>query len=284
MSHRRTLLACLLIVAILATIGCGKKNESQSSLPTVARLTTQEQVLIDSYINGLSALAQKSATADSLMVFYREAAVLARPISDGQIMVVESPRSDKAFMVVPYVDVVTQTRTGGEAFVAAQYGGRIMALYNNGFSDLVRGLLLGHEIVHAQDEIISGEKESEPFSPTWLNGEAHAQYVMHNVLSEYTGDMWRNVVHESARERRSWAVSNGYSEAAMTFSPVGADSTRVVDVFGQLSDDDLTVLLTQLTFSANMFNFYEITKGDMVKYESYAGQFLYEFYAQLGNR
>lgn len=273
-----------LLIIIIAVVGCGKdpRQTTEQAKPPLT-YTAEERALLDSYVGGLAEIAKKSPTADSLLAFYWRAATLARPFADGQVQVLEAPKSNICFFVVPHTEIMTGGLRPDQGAVAAEYGNQIMGLHNNTFSKFVRGLMLGHELVHAEDELLNGEQPSqEQLSAEWLSGELHAHATIYQVLNEYTGGQWREMAIQSAHERRGWAVENGYSEAAMTFNATDTDSTRMVDMFGPMSYVDLSALLTGFTFDANMLNLKEVSADDMEKYQSLAGEYLYEFYSRYG--
>lgn len=281
MGSLKSLWVCLLGFALVGGGGCEKRDEPARQTPLA--YTLEESHLLQSYVDGLAEIAKTSPMADTLLTFYQTASTKARPHPGGDVQVLESPKTDKYFFVVPQVGVQT-TPLPNQGAVAARYEGRVMELNNNNFSPFVRGLMVGHELVHARDEILDGEPPSEPLSPTWLTGEGHAHYVVYTILNEYTSGTWKLKAIESAHERRQLALANGHSEAAMTFNASSADSVRMVEMFGPLGLDDLSLLLTQFTVDANMLNLKEVTAGDMEKYQSLAGEFLYEFYSRYGAR
>jgi hypothetical protein len=262
---------------LVFSAGCNKSPSTERGNESSATLSAEEQALVVSYVDGLSAIAQQSATADSLLEFYRQSSFLGRPVNDREIQVVSAPKSKMSFIVVPFVNKHT-TLVEGRGVIVAAYDNRMMALYNNNFSSLIRGILLAHELVHAIDDIVYGEKGSTPLSLEWLAEEGNALHAVYSILNEYTNGQWRAKALESARERRKWATSNGHSEAAMVYGVNSADSLRVITMLGQLENDDLNALLTQFMVDVNMLNFYEVSGGNMEEYQHLAGEFLHEFY------
>ncbi|MFA6525450.1 MAG: hypothetical protein WCT33_04270 [Patescibacteria group bacterium] len=275
----KKVLGWLLVVFLAFSAGCSKNASREKGTTSLPTLSVDEQALVDSYVNGLSTIAQRSTTADSLLAFYHQSSFLGRPVNDSEVQVVSVPRGEMSFVVVPFISKRT-TLVEGQGVVAAAYSNQMMALYNNDFSNLVRGILLAHELVHAIDDVVHGENESVALSSEWLVGEGNALHVVYSILNEYTNGQWRAKALESAHERRKWATSNGHSEAAISFGVNSADSLRVTTMLGQLKNDDLNALLTQFMVDVNMLNFYEVSGNNMDEYQYLAGEFLHEFYSK----
>lgn len=265
----------ILFVMLVSFLGCSEKNSTPA-------LSEQENALLSTYVSGLEAIATKSPAADSLLAFYRSSATVARPLQDGNIQVLEAAKNPQQFFFV--VPVVSEhvTSVPGEGVIAAAYSEQVMRLNNNSFTDFVRGILLAHELVHAQDELLHGEPPSDFLSDIWIAGEGHAHFVVYSILNEYTQNRWREQAVESAHERRRWAIDHGYSKAAMSFSPLPSDSLRIVSIVGELSRADFDMLLTQFIVDANMLNIKEVTEGNPQDYQVLAHEFLYTYYARFG--
>lgn len=230
----------------------------------------------------LEYVARRSPTAKRLLAFYRHNANQVKYVDEQHFMVLTAPSSDSSFFVLAKPNMVSLAP--GHGVIVAGYDGamRCLSLNRAPFNSLVTGLFVGHEIGHAEDDLIYHEPYTEPMSESWLTGEIRAHATVYMMLNEFTNGQWRSIVKASAAERDSIKRAMGRSEQAFIMGNAPSDSSRIVRYFGHLNTDDLSGLATQLQVDANMMTIGRLAKGNADIEARGQHAFMTAFYQGLG--
>ena len=267
------------LVVVVALVSIILVSCSQQTEP---KLTVRERQLIESSRSSLAQLAETSQAAKELLLFFDNEATLAKYIDKETFQVVEDPQSPHFFYVV--ADTTKPVLGEQRSYVAAEFdiGIRCLTLYDYQFSGLVQGLFLAHELQHAMDCVLGGEKVSTFISVEWLMGEYHALWTVKEILNQHTEGEWEEIALTSRAKRESLSIALGHDTSFFTFGPAPGDSSRIVALFGNLAPDDYNSLVTQMIIDANMYNVKEIAGADTMLFFNGALDFLETFYSTYG--
>ena len=129
-----------------------------------------------------------------------------------------------------------------------------MMLRGGTTSKLTRGLMLAHEVGHAQDCLLHGEPETNQIDDNWLVGElnAHAKVMM--ILNEWTDGGWKKIVAASQERRVAMTVAMGKRPESSLFGQLPEDREMFVAQFGELDDISAGLYFFQLDVDANIKN------------------------------
>ena len=242
------------------------QEESVSSALALPVLTEPENRILDTAREDLAALAEQSATAKELLEFYDAHAVRAKFVDSHLFEVVETLDSPLDFFIVADPNPIPLLREEDAIFAEFFCESRSVKLATCGFGQLVRGLCLAHEIVHARDCTENDYDEegtvTEPLSDPWLLEEYEAHHAVFMIINEMTEGKWLAAARESALQRQQITVAEGHEPYAYTMGPLTDDEDRIRKCVPIESPLDVGFYGTDLVVSANMLTIEQYAVSD----------------------
>lgn len=236
----------------------------------------QKQV-IERIKNSLGEIAEKSQRAKILYDAFNKYAVPARHMDNGGFMVVEQVKKDIGFFI--HADPLPRKFEKTSALATFScHPMPAMELKNYPGSKFTEGILLAHELSHAEDCLMRGEPESRPLSPEWLLGEFNAHRAVAIILSEYTDGKYRKIVEESSTRRAIMLREQGKKPYSFVMGNPPGDAEAIIRVFGKQDNLAMNFLLTQLTVDANITNIVGFFKNDTEAIDKVVLEFMTAFY------
>lgn len=205
------------------SVGCGSPPARTPRL-ALDVLTPDQAAFLSAYQQGLERLATRSATADSLLKFFQAHAVPGQPVSDHQFIGRRPLQHPHDFYVVPVLSETVQVHRA--TFIVGRYDKKpnAITLWYNDFTPLVRGMYLGHEIVHAYRHLVRGAPPDPALSPGWVREEVIAHFTVSQILNQYTDSGWSRAVSQGFDLRSDWVTKQ-----LQSIEPL-LDEARVEDV------------------------------------------------------
>lgn len=246
------------LLARLLTPAPPKPAEAELKKPARAEpasLLPPDQAAVIAHAKaGLKLLCKRSGRARDLSIFFYTNSVEAEIIPEG-VKVVSAPGYRYPFLVIG-VPAEHET-TGKRSFIGARFSGHsgpvpIIELRGTQFHTLGAGLMLAHELTHAEEHFFHSEPASEFPDPNWLMGEIVAHRSIFQVLNEYTDGAWLRAIENRVRRVEAFLASKGQDPKLAVF---GQNSEDVAAIKGMLPDiDDVTIgmLLAQMDVDTNM--------------------------------
>lgn len=218
-------------------------------------LPPEQAVIIAKAREALTTIADKSARAKELLAFYDQNAVKAKILSNNTTMVVEPLRTPTWFIVVVDPRVVERWMA---VFIYGRFdcGNRVLVLNETTARNEILGLLIAHELSHAEDCVIRGEPPNlQPIDPLWFIGERNAYQTVYVILNEMTGGGWKTLVEASQERREAIVTRDGGRPEAFFFGTTERDVSGVEALFNRdLNIEEMDFLLTQLNVDTGMTN------------------------------
>lgn len=222
-----------------------------SSPDTSTALTANESAIIDQTVSNLAMLARRSRTAAALLDFYRQNAVRCHIRSDGSLVTVEPNRSKVWFSIVaveqPFHPKASTTLVAA-MFMATN---RTMVISPSTHNRICGGIVFAHELVHAQDVLLGGQKISPTMSDPWLLAEWHAFATIRKVLNEYTQGAWQQALNRGDRDRTEVKRKTGRPPDYHLVALTQADISYLTSALGPLTQVDLRTIIIQYTIDVN---------------------------------
>jgi hypothetical protein len=252
----------LFLVASVASCGeCGQEKESSPTAstaePTMDLTVPEEQVrIIQETRAALEFVAAKSSSAKQVLAFYDENAIVARSEGNQMRVVTAPPPGQTFFFIVGDPTPVKVKEGAGGVFARFECGAPFprMKVHAGQTAQLIRGLMLAHELEHAGDCLLHGEPESQFLDDTWLLGELHAHARVSRILDQWTEGGWNRIVEASQKRREAIAVGKGSRPESSIFGQLPEDHAAIVQQFGELDAIGLGLLFFQLDVDANLKN------------------------------
>ncbi len=248
-------LICLLVILVAAGVSSKAAPSGKKRTPTAQALTIPEDQarVIDESRKALADLAAKSPKAKELLDFHDAHAIAAMAEPNGLRVVTEPPKDKPWFFIAADTTPVKMGATGG---VIAIFNCQPpnMRLKGQKTSDLVRGLLLAHELSHAVDCLVNHEPPSVLFDEVWLLGELNAHGNVFAILNEWTDGWWKTLVQASQERRVNTSLERGKRPESNVFGQFPEDRAEFVKRFGALDANSMGFFFAQLDIDANITN------------------------------
>lgn len=237
-------------------------SPTATTVPTAAassdgslRIPDDQLAIISAAHASLVEIAKKSKKAAELLAFYDAYGLPAIRVDAERMQYATTPTTPMWFLVIANPAKLAGLEDN-LAHVAAQFSCQppAMILRKIDLTAFLQGILLAHELSHATDCLVNHEPPSNYPDPVWLLGEGNAHAAVFQVLTEYTGGKWKDLVTASRARREAFAVSQGGHPEAMVFNATPGDQDAVTSMFGELDTVSMGTLLSQLTVDVNMEN------------------------------
>jgi len=274
-------ITALMSILLITTASSCKNQKASIPHETVDTneiyLPDDQKQIIDRIKNSLEKISTKSKRAKILYEFFNEHAILARYMSDGRFVIITQPKNSIDFFVAidPFPKKFEKT-VALATFSCEPLP--VMSLTNYNGSSFADGIMLAHELSHAEDCVYRGEPNSNPLSPIWLHGELNAHRSIATILSEYTGGKYKNIVLDSSKRRAQILRDSGKRPYSFVMGNPAGDEEAIVQVFGKQDDLTTNFLLTQLSVDANIANIINHFKNDSEAIDQVVLEFLGTFY------
>lgn len=218
----------------------------------IKALTKEESKLVQSALSGLDMVAKRSPSAKAKLIWIRRYGIPATFSTNGDSIIPSRlPNEAYAIWLIPFGE---QRHVGqGDATMAMGYVARLRAvLFSAGnFSPVMKGILLAHELQHADDNINHGVR-MDPNDREARDLEERSAYMFeHQVLEEYSQGRWSHAVQASLADRQVWKVRQGLAWQGLTFQDMPKDSIYLVRACPGINRYDLGPLSVQLAIDTN---------------------------------
>lgn len=232
--------------------------------------TPEEKRAINEAIKGLERLAEHSAQAKHALDFLRQNSVPAC-LDDSTVAVypVDSTQvlGPTGFYLAPFISGFSVG--AGSTTMAAGYLPRLRTLLITvtDLSTLVRGLLMAHELKHAEDNLVNSYTLGQRGSGEEVTAEMSAYGGQRVVLDQYTNGGWSRIVAESCLERAKFKEDRQIPPHHFTFDSVPGDSARIVNLLPGTTVKDLGPLTVILTMDANYALVDQFAQEEQVRFQ-----------------
>lgn len=249
------------------------------------KIPDDQMAIISAAHASLVEIAKRSKKAAELLAFYDAYGLPAIRMDDNYMKVATTPTTPIWFLVVANpARIATEDKL---AHIGAQFSCHPPAMYLQkiDMSAFMQGILLAHELSHANDCLVNHEPPSRYPDPDWLLGEGNAHQTVYEILSQYSDGKWAELVMASRARREAFAISQGGHPEAMVFSVTPEDEPAITAMFGTLDPVSMGTLDSQLSVDANMANVdvqsdrYKLTGEQRM---SHRVEFLQKFYETSG--
>ena len=211
--------------------------------------TPDELQLLSQYEAGLALLAQRSESARTYYEYFKAMAVRCSwdPGTE-YFRNSEAPRTKPFIPVVPLPHGAGQLGVPATALGGYNQQGKYLLLMPSSHGPLGKGLVLFHEMFHAQQCLAGSLPFSNPKEDNYYLADAQAYWNSTGMLGEYTGGKWIDVVYATTQDRQSEASNAGDKR----FMYTAAELQRVRDCLGPLDADEENLFILQLLHSVNL--------------------------------
>ncbi len=254
--------AVAVLLFMFTTSNLAIAAEKELSIPK------DQLALLDKARKALVKIAAKSDRAKGLLALYNNHAVPALTDSD-QVRIVSIPKVVPYFFVAANPRVETQVSNEGGTFAYFNCTEQPSLLLKNfpTVSETVHGIMLAHELVHAEDCLFGGEGANKQHDDAWLIGELHAHNTVWMLLNDISDGGWNKVVTGSLRRRMQMMSAGQDNPKAMVFGYSTDDIVSIEKMFGAQDDVAIGALIAQLQVDVNMLKIALNTPGSGVLYD-----------------
>ena len=222
--------------------------------PATSLIPPDQKAVIDHAVSGLKQLCAKSARACELLDFFTKNSIEAVALPDG-VRIVSAPDVQYPFLVIGIPGA--HKNTGNISFSGARFGRDqgpvpIMELNGSDTHPLGAGLMLAHELTHAEEHFLHAEPMSEYPEPNWLISEGVAHHTVSVVLDQYTGGTWSKAIASRMDNIQEYLAKTGQDPKLAAFGRGPNDVLTIKATLPGADDVTIGALLAQMDIETSM--------------------------------
>lgn len=207
--------------------------------------------------NGLLELAKKSARAAAYLAFFDKHAIQAITTQQKGLHLIGSRRSAEDFYVTAISTPLAIRKDGGMMAIAtfSCLPTPVMVFQNYPTSGFMKGVILAHELSHAEDCTVFHQTYVQLGSDAFAQAEMKGYMVSIEILRDFNGVVWDLLVEKIRAQREKGALQAGVDPDAFAYGLLSENFEEVrTMLLPGMSNMDFNLLAGHLELAANFAN------------------------------